>query len=854
MANTDLIILKNSSYAKGRKYIVDAEQLNENFRRILDSVGTASFQEIIEATGQTYNPLSSTQLINAITQLILAANYFKDIGTVNTIILSPYTDGYGTPTQYIHNMSVKFRPSTTNTGSVTISFNGLTAVPLLTDTQQSLTSGMLIPTSDYSAVYDSEVGAFILSSSIEDSGSLALQEIRHLVESAGLVFSQALEYQLVQAVAQYSVQSTYNCVSNETNIRINNYVLEPFDTFQQIPEYKNGMVFRFRPNFNNTLTNPTVQISGMVRYPLVSSDGDTIPVGSISTEFDVVVKYYNNSFYLVSNGLSSLKLQSGPVVTSISNDTSLTNASGSSVPTEFAVKSYVDAKVNSSKNFSIASGVADSNGRAAFFKKDGDTVLTILAGETGSPSYDTLVSLDNAVASPNKPPYYDEEEEEQYTYDLANCFDGDNDTYYETLDVGSDVAGVKDAEHEGEYLVMPNYIGATGITVSISKFRILGNSSITLPRNVFFQYKGVGSSEWQDVGTEIYEYADASGVIHQKVKRDIYPLEYNTGEYSNIDVIIIPYVDNTNPDMGIYEEYDVRCYAYTFDNDTDGWQVVSYEFCVESDEIAPLVLTYANGTSEVLTDKYQVSTSSLTGDSAIIIKTYGGTFEALDSSMYIESFSAPTPVAGLHWVDLTGGKPTPMLYEEDEDDETIINLVPANYVKLGSVELSNGEIMVLHPSAFNGQYIDANITLSNPTTISHNIGSLNTAKMFITCITSEGGYIPGDTVELTTQALSVDVSNLSVETTVDGTNITIAPVNIGGVDYNITHSPNPHTHTATSTISGTVGTPAYRVVSSGYTSAILRYNTIMLPNKNNGSLFSINPSLWKLSINCTRSF
>lgn len=851
---TTLPLLKNSTYAKGRKYIVDAEKLNELFKRILDSVGSASFQEIIEATGQVYNPLSSTQLINAITQLILASNYFKDIGSLNNVILSAAQTGYGTPTQYVNKMVVKFRPSFVNTGSTTIAFNGLSSVPLLTDNQQALTAGMLLPTADYSAMYNSEVGAFILSASIEDSGSLALQEIRDLVETAGFTFSQALEYQLTQAIAAYSLQSSYECVSNETNININNYVIKPFNNFQQIAAYTNGMVIRFRPNFNNTLSNPTVQVYGMTRCPLVAADGDTIPVGTISTDFDVVVKYLNGSFYLVSNGVSSLKLQSGPVVKGISNDASLTNATSDSVPTSFAVKSYVDAKINSTKNFVVSSGESDVNGRAAFFKKDGDSVLTILAGSIGQPSYETLVGLSNAVASPNKPDYYDEEEEETYTYGISNCFDGDNDTYYETAAVGSDVAGIKDAEHEGEYITMPNYIGATGLTEFISKFRILGNNSTTQPREVFFQYSGDGGTTWQDVGTEIYEYADASGVIHKKVRRAIYNLEFNAGEFSDIGVQIIPYVDNTDPTFGVFSTYDVRCYAYSYDNQAEGWQVVSYEFCVQSDEISPLVLTYADGSSEVITDKIQVSTSDLEGSSSTIIKTYGGSVEAIGSAYYVESFTAPTPVAGLHWVNLAGGKPTPMVYVEDEDDETIINLEPANYVKLGTVELNSGVITALHPAAFNGGYTDSNIELENPTVVTHNIGSLNNAKMFITCEVAEGGYIPGDTIELLTQAVQVDISTLSVSTTLTGTTLSFAPLNIGGVDYEISHAPNPHTHTAESTMNGNVGSTTYRTVSSGYNSSTLRYNAIVLPNKNTGDLFAINPSRWKLSINCTRSF
>ena len=88
MADNSLIILKNSSYAKGRKYIVDAEQLMTNFKILLESSGSVAITDIIEATGQVYNPLDTTQLLDAITQLVLSANYFKDIGTMNKGVIN----------------------------------------------------------------------------------------------------------------------------------------------------------------------------------------------------------------------------------------------------------------------------------------------------------------------------------------------------------------------------------------------------------------------------------------------------------------------------------------------------------------------------------------------------------------------------------------------------------------------------------------------------------------------------------------------------------------------------------------------------------------------------------------------
>lgn len=876
MADNSLIILKNSSYAKGRKYIVDAEQLMTNFKILLESSGSVAITDIIESTGQVYNPLDTTQLLDAITQLILAANYFKDIGTMNNVVLDSYTPGYGVPTQYIHNMSVKFRPASANTGDTTLAFSGLSGVPILSDTYEQIAPGTLVPSNDYVAVYDENRGAFILTSTIEDSGSLALQEIRLLVESSGIPYSAALAQQLMQAVSLYAVQHSYQCVSNATNINLNNYVLQPYASFSQIPYYTEGMVLRFRPTFNNTLTNPTVQVYGMTKCPLVASDGDTLPVGSITTNFDVLVRYSNGSFYLVSNGLSSLKLQEGPVITKVSNDTSLSNSNVSSVPTEFAVKSYVDAKINSTKKYAVASGKSDSNGRANFFEKTDDSVLTILAGENGQPSYSTLVSLSNAVASPNRDPEEDPEEEGEYIYyTLANCFDGNNETFYETKDTGSTVSGIPDPMHEGQYLTWPNFVGATGLEENVQKVRLLGNDSTTLPRSVFFRYSidglpvyiddGTGTQilnpnkEWLDVGTETYEEATPDGQIVVKIKRDVYPVEFNSGEFSNINVSITPYIDPVHQELGISYPYDVACYANEYTNTERGWQLVNFEFCKASEEIEPLVLTYANGTTEVVTNKAQLSTSDISGTSATVIKMYGGAFDIIDTANYIESYVEPIPVDNLHWVKLNSGNITTYTYDEVEDEdtqETEILRREEQYVKVGTVDLDgNGNIIGLHPAAFNAEYVESNISLTSPVVINHNIGSLNNAKMYIVCDGADGGYIKGDSIELTTQAISITPDLFSVNTSVGTTDITIDPVNIGGVDYSITYSPNPHSHTATSTVTtSSSASPAYRVVSSGYNVAILRYNNIVLPNKNNGNLFTINPLIWKLNVVCSRSF
>lgn len=846
--------LKNSSYAQGRKYVIDAEVLNELFQRVLDSVGTSSIQSVIEATGQIYNPLKSDQLLNAIVQLVLSANYFKDIGVANNVILDAYNVGYGIPTQYINNMSVKFRPKFQNTGATRISFNNMSSVPLITDTYEELESGYLLPTLDFVAVYSEEKGAFILSSEIQDSGALAITEIRTLVESTGLKFSEALRQQLEQAVALYSLQQTYTCVSTQTQIQQNNYVLEPIDKFTKLPKYTNGICIRFRPSFSNTLVNPYVQVQGLGKFPLLSSNGDTIPEGSISTDFDVVVKYENEVFYLVSNCYSSIKLQNGPVVTSISNDVSLSNSSDRSLVTEYAVKTYVDSKVNAKKKYAVSSGKEDEKGKASFFEKTTDTVLTILAGKVGSKDYESLVSLGNAIASPSKDSEYDPEEEETITFGIENCFDGNNETYYETKTVGSDVAGHRDMSEEFEYDVEPCFIGATDLEEPINKVRILGHSSSTLPRSVFFKYSTDGVN-WNYVGTETYQKATPSGDIETKILPKIYSLNYESGSYSDIDVSITPYVDPLNPELGSLYPYSVKCFAYEFADPLNGWQVTSYEFCKETNiEIPPLVLTYDDGSSEVISDKSTLSIDGITTQEAVVLKVQGGSFEIINSDLYSESYEEPiNKQDGMYWAKLSNAGVETYLFSEDEDTGDVYK-DRIEFVKLGTITIQNGIISELHPSVFNGEFMDNDIDLNNVISIDHNIGSSNTSRAFIVCQNPEGGYIKGDTVELVTQALSVNPNLFNVTTNVLDTNLSFEDLSIGGEDYSINCTTNPHSHSANSELSISGNPFTYRLVVSGYNTITVRYNEIVLPNKNNGNFFTVTPENWKLSVICSRSF
>lgn len=851
----NLIILKNSSYAKGRKYIVDAEQINQNNRAILESVGSTSIKSIIESTGQIYNPLQSDQLLNSIVQLIVAANYFKDTGTVNNIILEPYTAGYGTPIAYVQNMVIKFRPSTQNTGPTLISFKGMSSVPLLTDTYVSLPSGSLSANSDFTAVYDESRNAFILSSTVEDSGSLALQEIRRVIESAGIMYSESIDRQLLQAISLYSLQSTYKNTSTGANIISNNYILEPYSSFQQIPGYTDGMVIRFRPVFANTLINPTIQIGNLQKVPFLSSNGDNIAVGALSVNFDVVVRYLNGAFYLVSNGMSSLRLQNGNYVTGISNDPSLTASSSTNLVTENAVKVYVDSRVQDGNQYVVVSGKTGIDGRSAFIDKTTDASITVLAGESGKPSYTNLSTLANSEASEAKEPTVDPEDpEETITYSLSNCFDGDNTTYYETKLQGSIVAGIKNAEKEYEYTTMPCFIGSGPLTKTISRVRLLGVDSFSSPSEVFFQYSFDGVN-WKNVGTYpdcLYNEVNDSGVVITKCKPTIYQNPVTSGSYTDIDITFKPYIDETDITKGVSSEpYYFRCYASSFTG-VEGWKIISFEFCESSDEIKPLVLSYANKLVEVITTKLSCAIPVITDGSYVIIKTYGGGVYALESSLYVESSQTPTNIeANIHWVKPLNGKIQTFIGESEDDGS--VSLREANFIKVGYVEVLGGKITKAVSSAFGTKYTKDNITLVNPVVVEHNMGSLSKAESYIVCTSADLGYSIGDSIRLSNQYIMIDSSGLTGNTSIDSTNLSIGSHTIADVEYSHTITPNPHTHTATTTVSGKIK-PSYITVSCGLNEARIMYSAIVLPNKNTGELQPITESRWKVSITCERNF
>ena len=345
--------LKNSNFTQ--KYIVDADKLMENFQYVLDQIGETPLQNLIIATGQPYNKLNAQQLVTAIIQLILAGQYFTDKSTaVNSLLLTPSVSSYSNPFTYIDNMEFVFTPAYTNTGAVTILFDGLDSTaytkPLVDRAGNPLLDSAIVAGKSYCAHYSSDRDAFILGS-LRDSTNNAYSEaalafVEDVVESLGITFSSLNPSQLSKALAEYSLLTTYKDVSTSADLNGQIYRIKPFNeegssitTLASPFEYYNGMTIRFTPSYDNNSSDAYIVIDTLTPIALKQMDGSNVAAGDIRQGIDIVIRYVNSVFYLVSNKISNLSLNSGVSVNSIESSLSSNNKS---IPTSSAVKNAID--------------------------------------------------------------------------------------------------------------------------------------------------------------------------------------------------------------------------------------------------------------------------------------------------------------------------------------------------------------------------------------------------------------------------------------------------------------------------------------------------------------------------------
>lgn len=374
-------IFVNSNYTN--KHIVDADKLNENFEYLLNQIGGSPIKNLIVSSGQSYSESNINQVITAIIQYILAGQYFIDeSGLANNVILAPSVSSYSVPAVYVDKMEFLFTPAFSNTGAVTMIFKGFDTLsntkPLLSRTGSTLTDNTILAGNTYAVHYDANIisgGAFVLGSlrSTSASGSTdSSSSLEYLLETLNIEYNRDLVTQLAQAVAEYSLLISYNDISTFSDQTSSLYRVKPFPregsnvvSVENPFEYYNGMTIRFKPSFSNT-QSASIIIDGFSSSVEIRNIDDSITeVGDICQNVDVVVRYYNGKFYIVSNKQSTLSLTYGVKVNGIEDTLS---SSSNKLPTSNAVttelnlvKADVDTLFNKTaisdaKPFSVAKG------------------------------------------------------------------------------------------------------------------------------------------------------------------------------------------------------------------------------------------------------------------------------------------------------------------------------------------------------------------------------------------------------------------------------------------------------------------------------------------------------------------
>lgn len=374
-------IFVNSNYTN--KHIVDADKLNENFEYLLNQIGGSPIKNLIVSSGQSYNESNINQVITAIIQYILAGQYFIDESELaNNIILAPSVSSYSVPAVYVDKMEFLFTPAFSNTGAVTMIFKGFdtysSTKPLLSRTGSNLTDNTILAGNTYAVHYDANIvsgGAFVLGSlrSTSASGSSdASTSLEYLLETLNIEYNRDLVTQLAQAVSEYSLLISYNDISTFSDQTSSLYRVKPFPkegsnvvSVENPFEYYNGMTIRFKPSFSNA-QGASLIIDGFSSSVEIRNIDDSITeAGDICQNVDVVVRYYNGKFYIVSNKQSTLSLTYGVKVNGIEDTLS---SSSNKLPTSNAVttelnliKADVDTlfdktAISDAKPFSVANG------------------------------------------------------------------------------------------------------------------------------------------------------------------------------------------------------------------------------------------------------------------------------------------------------------------------------------------------------------------------------------------------------------------------------------------------------------------------------------------------------------------
>lgn len=814
MEETDLIILHNSTPLN--KYPVDADQLNANFKALQDQIGTNSIKDLVESTGQRYSSLLSNQLATAVAQYALSANVFTEVGSGNTYILQG-KDGIAAPFKYTDNMVVYFKTNHTNSAAATLQINMLDPFPIKLDSNLTdATAGFLTINKllgfrfieNGSDSYWLPVSSTSSSSSSSGSSSggddtstvdFLYSTILNTVSSAGLSFDTEDVTQLSKSISTYIGHMTYDCKC-ESNV----YKLTSQNAQVGVTTLSEGLLVFFVADVTND-AGASIRVNNGYAMPIVDFTNNPVEAGSIMAGDFIYCLYTNGSFKLFSNHKATLSLNTGVTVDTITNDVELSNDSARAIPTEHAVKSYVDTKVKGSTPNIVVDGYKVGNTPAALKAVGSHVVQLVTQDEEEQRAWVELQGSDpNAcVASGNlvyaknvinkvSSTYWESEKSGFSVDDKSRILAGDTGFKYIVID--TDSSGNPVYKHTPP---APCYIGISGISTFPNYMHIKHTDDNHTPQSIKLQIKF-------DPDTTAYDIVDNVGGVADYSYGNLQSMQVNSNNYYVINIPQYYWNGSSIEPITIASGYTVTL------------QVVPTLFDRQfpTDEQINAVGYDPNNDTTSVQYTWQVSDIILaqTVSAPSFTLSYpDNSIEAIHSMMYITQYDIATPEPG-HDEDpnLTALDPfddglyyfykvynEPMLYivaasdvytqindpltpaQKIEDNEGVIWVntatVPSTTYILSQVGAStydweqkqimflgvcrylNNEITTIDTFRYSNAFgVEFPMTSDFDQTITHNFGTDVEVDCYLVCTSANNGYSVGEEIAIDNNITSIE--------------------------------------------------------------------------------------------------
>lgn len=811
MEETDLIILHNSTPLN--KYPVDADQLNANFKALQNQIGTNSIKDLVESTGQRYSSLLSNQLATAVAQYALSANVFTEVGSGNTYILQG-KDGIAAPFKYTDNMVVYFKTEHTNSGASTLQIDTLTEYPIKLDESSSITAGYIVTNQllgfrfieNGSSSYWLPISSSYSSSSSGGSGEGAdsstvdyiYSSIVNTISSAGLSFNTDNVTLLSKAISTYIGHMLYNC-EYESNV----YNLTSQNAQVGVTALSDGLIVFFIASETND-NGAAIRINGGYSMPIVDFSNKPIEAESIIAGDFIYCLYTNGSFKLLSNHKATLSLNNGVTVDTITNDVELVNDSSRAIPTEHAVKSYVDTKVKGSTPNIVVDGYAEGTTPAALHNVGAHVVQLVTQDESLQTAWKEVQGSDpdSCIASGNN----------IYARNVINKIVS---TYWESEKIGFSVDGksrvlagsdgfkyiVIETDGSGNpvYVSSPCYIGISNLTTLPDMLHIRHSDDNHTPQSIKLQIAFGTDTTFYDVVNNVDGVADYTygNIQAMQVQANNYyviqvPTYYLDGGVLRPIIItggttfklrVVP----TLFDRQFPTEETINSQGYDPNNDTESttvkytWQVV--DIILSSTVSSPaFTLSYPDNSIEAIHNMLYVSQyevvepeegqepdPNLTALDEIddglyyFYKIYNEPMLYLvaEEAVYTQISDPLTPEqkiednAGSVWINTSTIPST--TYILSEVNTNTYDWQQSQIMLLGACQYANNGISVIDTFRYSNAFgVEFPMTSDFDQTITHNFGTDVLVECYLVCTTANNGYSAGEEISIDNNITSLE--------------------------------------------------------------------------------------------------